>query len=300
MSVLEADILDSVRTVQGVINYVAPDSLINRRFVVPGNEHNTGRFEPHTVTIRDGRQVKARIGLDSHGFVLAERPSAVVDFDDKAEVDRLYPDEVAESVRALTGATRVAVMGWVLRTSGEIAEQGKRRRKFDMHGMTQPPASDAHVDMTPDRAARMARGLYERHFPDGKGYSRFIASSLWRAYSDPPQDWPLAICEGPSVRADEGVPNTMFVRDQLPSEAEMLGEMPGEDQVPAAAIFHHSPAHRWWYFSNMTRDEVIMLKFHDSDQTRAWRTPHTAFLDPSFPDANTRRSIECRSVAYFE
>ncbi|HEX4097815.1 MAG TPA: CmcJ/NvfI family oxidoreductase, partial [Caulobacteraceae bacterium] len=126
MSVLEADILDSVRTVQGVINYVAPDSLINRRFVVPGNEHNTGRFEPHTVTIRDGRQVKARIGLDSHGFVLAERPSAVVDFDDKAEVDRLYPDEVAESVRALTGATRVAVMGWVLRTSGEIAEQGKR------------------------------------------------------------------------------------------------------------------------------------------------------------------------------
>lgn len=300
MSVLDADVFDSVRTVEGVINYVAADSLINRRFVVPGTEHNTGRFEPRKVTIRDGRLIKDRITLDTHGFALAERPSAVADFDDKAEVDRLYPDEVAESVKAMTGASRVAVLGWVLRTSGEIAEQGKRKRQFDMHGMTQPPASDAHVDMTPDRADRMARGLYAKHFPDGKGYSRFIASSLWRAYSEPPQDWPLAICEGGSVRADEGVPNTMFVRDQLPSQAEMLGEIPDEDQAPAAAIFHHSPAHRWWYFSNMTPDEVIMLKFHDSDQTHAWRTPHTAFFDTSFPDAKNRLSIECRSVAYFE
>jgi hypothetical protein len=50
----------------------------------------------------------------------------------------------------------------------------------------------------------------------------------------------------------------------------------------------------------MTPDEVIMLKFHDSDQTHAWRTPHTAFFDTSFPDAKNRLSIECRSVAYFE
>jgi hypothetical protein len=295
-----AELDDQVRTVEATINYVAPDSLINRRFVAPGIEHNTGRFEPHTVKIRDGRPIKARLGLDSHGFVLAERRSAVVDFNDKAEVNRIYPDEVAESVKALTGASRVAVMGWVLRTSGEIPGQGKRQRDFDMHGMTQPPASDAHVDMTPDRASRMAKGLYDKTFPDGKGYSRFIASSLWRTFSAPPQDWPLAVCEGASVRADEGVPNTMFVVDELPSAEAMMGPMPGEDQVPAAAIFRYSPAHRWWYFSNMTRDEVILVKFHDSDQTIAWRTPHTAFLDPSFPDANIRCSIECRSVAYFE
>jgi hypothetical protein len=294
------DLEDDSRTVEAVINYVAPDSLINRRFVAPGIEHNTGRFEPHTVKVRDARPDKRRFGLDSHGFVLAERPSAVADFTDKAEVDRLYPDEVAQSVKALTGASRVVVLGWVLRTSGEIPGQGKRQRDFDMHGMTQPPASDAHVDMTPDRAARMAQGLYEKTFPDGKGFSRFIASSLWRTYSEPPQDWPLAVCESPSVGADEGVPNTMFVVDELPSEAEMMGPMPGEDKVPAAAIFHYSPRHRWWYFSNMTRDEVIMLKFHDSDRSVAWRTPHTAFFDPSFPDAHTRLSIECRSVAYFE
>ncbi len=92
----------------------------------------------------------------------------------------------------------------------------------------------------------------------------------------------------------------MIVVDELPGEAQMLAEIPNEDQAPAAAIFRHSPAHRWWYFSQMTRDEVIMLKFHDSDRSVAWRTPHTAFFDPSFPDAKIRCSIECRSVAYFE
>jgi hypothetical protein len=80
----------------------------------------------------------------------------------------------------------------------------------------------------------------------------------------------------------------------------MTGPQPTEGKVPAAAIFHYRPEHRWWYFSGMTRDEMILLKFHDSDRTRAWRTPHTAFFDPSFPDAKTRLSIECRSVAYFE
>ena len=73
-----------------------------------------------------------------------------------------------------------------------------------------------------------------------------------------------------------------------------------EDLVPGAHIFHYSPAHRWWYFSNMVRDETLYIKFHDSDRSRAWRTPHTAFRDPSFPNARTRSSIEVRTVAFFE
>jgi hypothetical protein len=50
----------------------------------------------------------------------------------------------------------------------------------------------------------------------------------------------------------------------------------------------------------MTRDEIILLKFHDSDRSVAWRTPHTAFWDTSFPDRKERSSIELRSVAFFE
>jgi hypothetical protein len=66
-----------------------------------------------------------------------------------------------------------------------------------------------------------------------------------------------------------------------------------------ATIFHHSPDHQWWYYPDMSVDEVIFIKFHDSDHSRAWRTPHTAFLDNSRPDAVERRSIEFRGIAYF-
>jgi hypothetical protein len=298
MGAVEAD----VRTdgVEADINYLAEGSDINRRFVAPGAEVNTGTYLPHRVRVRDARPMQDRFTLDSHGFVLAKAPSKVTDFSDKAEVDATYPAEVVETVRRLTGATRVAPMGWMVRTSGEIAPVEPGPGGYSHQGGVQPPAGEAHVDMTPDRAENLANAIYARTFPDGPGFKRFIASSLWRAFSPPPQDWPLAVCDGNTVRPDEGTPNTMFVVDKLPSREEMFAEMPGEARAMAAAVFRYSPDHRWWYFSNMTRDEVLMFKFHDSDRSRAWRTPHTAFHDPTFPDARVRESIEFRTVAFFE
>jgi hypothetical protein len=289
------------RTVEATINYVARGSFINRRFVAPGVEHNTGHYEAHRVAVHDGRALRAQFSLDVQGFALADRPSAVADFFDREQVDRLYPGEVVDIVRSLTGATRVAPLGWMIRTSGDVAKHQREAKEGYTHrGGVQPPAGEAHVDFTPARAEPLARTVYEKTFPDGKGFSRFIASSLWRAFSHPPQDFPLAVCDARSVRTDEGVPNTMFIVDRLPDERTMLGEMANEASAPAAAIFHYSPQHRWWYFSNMTRDEVLLFKFHDSDRTKALRTPHTAFRDPSFANARARESIEFRTLAYFE
>jgi hypothetical protein len=289
-----------VRRVEAGISYVTPDSRINRRFVAPGVECNTGRYQTHRVTIRDGRLVRDRFSLDENGFVLAEHRSAVRDFFDRDEVERIYLGEVEETVKGLTGASRVALMSWMIRTSGDLSKHRHETVGYTHKGGVQPPAGEAHVDFTPCRAELLARDLYEKTFPDGKGYSRFIASSLWRSFSDPPQDWPLALCDAASVRADEGVPNTLHVVDRIPAPEAMLREMPGEESLIAAAIFHYNPDHRWWYFSNMTRDEVVLLKFHDSGPGKALRTPHTAFRDTSFPNARLRESIEFRSFAFFE
>ncbi len=296
----DRDVEEHVRSVQAQISYVTPGSFVNRRFVAPGIEHNTGRYESHAVTIRDGRSIARHFTLDTHGFVLSPHVSAVKDFFDKDEVDNLYPGEVADAVKSLTGATSVATIGWMVRTSGDMAQYRRPAVGYTHRGGVQPPAGEAHVDTAPDRADRMARMTYERSFPQGKGYARYIYGSYWRAFSEPPQDTPLALCDARSVCADEGTTNTLFIVDRLPDETTMLGPMPNEDTVPGAAIFHYSLAHRWWYFSNMTRDEALLIKFHDSDQGRAWRTPHTAFRDTSFVDARIRSSIEFRTVAYFE
>ncbi len=290
-----------VDSVPARMDYLVRGSNINRRFVAPGVEFNTGRYEPREVKVRNGRQALDRLTLDAVGFTLTRHRSAVRDFFDADEVNRIYPGEVMEAVKQLTGAQRVIPLGWMVRTSGDKELLSKQTIGYGKGGGgVQPPASDVHVDMCTDRAQGLARRLYGEHVPRGPGYKRFVATSLWRTFSEPPQDWPLAICDGTSLDPEEGVPNTMVVVDALPDQATMYGPLAGEAEMPAASVFHFNPNHRWWYFPNMTRDECILLKFHDSDHGRAWRAPHTAFRDTSFPDARVRRSIEFRTLAYFE
>ena len=84
----------SAREVEAAINYLARGSFINRRFVAPGVEHNTGRYETHRVVVRDGRTIKQHFSLDVHGFVLADRPTQVRDFFDEDEVERISQHHV--------------------------------------------------------------------------------------------------------------------------------------------------------------------------------------------------------------
>ena len=286
-------------TVETEITYLAPGSFINRRFVAPSREVNTGEYLPYAVTIRDARPRQHEFTLASHGFELKPHHSAVRNFRDKEEVEAKYPDEVAAAIRLWTGADRVATMGWMVRTSGELPAPAPEQVGYQHRGGVQPPAAEAHCDSSPDRVDAMAQARYQQHFPGAPPYGRFLYTSFWRTFSPPPQDYPLALCDGTSVRDDEGVPNTLHVVDRIPEREEMLRPMPDEDKRVAAAIFHHNPDHRWWYFSNMNRDEVLLLVFHDSRRVRPWRVPHTAFRDNSRPGAHPRESIEFRSIAYF-
>jgi hypothetical protein len=71
------------------------------------------------------------------------------------------------------------------------------------------------------------------------------------------------------------------------------------DHAGVEASLDSNPAHRWWYFPDMSCDEVLLVKFHDSDRSVAWRTPHTSCRDPRVVDAAPRESIEFRTVAFF-
>lgn len=283
-SVTKSGATDAIET---TIDYLVPSSRINRRFWAPGKEYNTGTYQPYPVTIRNARRSAEPIALDSHGFMLGEHVSKVSDFGDAEEVRRVYHDEVAALVRDWTGADLVLPMGGQLR-SPRISGAG-----------IQPPAGEAHVDFTTRTAEMVARRFYEKAMPDGPGFDRFICFSLWRTFSPPPQDWPLALCDYRSVGDDEGVPNTKVDVDEIPTGDALFAPIEGEEDMVAASIFRFNPAHRWFYFPDMTADEAILIKFHDSDHSRAWRAPHTAFHDTTRPDANTRTSFEFRAIAYF-
>lgn len=274
--------------VEATLNFVARDSPVNRRFTFPGDEVNTGHFEPHRAAIRNARRATPRPTLQSHGFELFAHRSAVRDFHDRAEIDAVYPAEVAAHIQRVTGADLVVPMSYVLRFAGDTSA-----------GQAQPPAADVHVDLSPQDGPRLAARLFERPAAEGKRYRRFFASSLWRAYSPAPQDWPLAVCDGSSIGDAEGTPNYRVPVASRPSRAEMFAPRPNESEESAASIFHYAPHHRWFYYPDMNRDEVVLLTLHDSDHARPWRTPHTAFRDETRPDARPRQSIEFRSVAYW-
>jgi hypothetical protein len=269
------------------IHYLVPSSRINRRFWAPGAELNTGIYAPYPVAVRNARTAHEPIALDTHGFCLARHRTEVNDFRDSGLIARRYHDEVSAVARELTGADFVVPLGGMLRSSGATGPG------------CQPPAAEAHVDFTERTARKLADRLYAQAQPHGRGYERFIAFSLWRALSPAPQDWPLALCDGRSVRSDEGTSNTKVDVDVLPEGDALFAPIEGEEDMVAATIFHHSPDHRWYYFPDMSGDEVVLIKFHDSDHARTWRAPHTAFRDDTRPDAVTRLSYEFRAFAFF-
>jgi hypothetical protein len=272
--------------VKSTIDYLVPTSRINRRFWAPGKEYNTGIYAPHEVTIRNAR-LAGPFTLDSHGFCIGHDPTDITDWERSYGGESRYAAQVCEVAKRLSGADAAIAMGGMLRTSGETS------------ATMQPPAAEAHVDFTARCAERIAQTLYRKVHPNGPGYRRFIAFSLWRALSPPPQDMPLALCDGRTVRDDEGTHNTKVDVDEIPAGDALFAPIPNEENMSAATIFHHSPDHRWWYFPDMVQDEVIFIKFYDSDHTLAWRCPHTAFRDTTRPDAKQRRSIEFRAIAYF-
>jgi hypothetical protein len=292
---------DSARAVRAMIRYVDQGDFLTRRYVSQGKEMNVGTYSDHEVLVRDGMPIRDHFSLDVHGFRIARQPSAVADFHDKAQVDALYESEVERHVAELTGAPKVICRGWMIRTSADLSQHVREKVEGYTHsGGIQPPAGEAHVDTNGPTAQRMAAGTYAKHFPEGGGYKRFLVGSYWRAFSPPPQDVPLAVCDGRTSFGGEEKSNTLFIVDQFPDEAAANQPVPGEDEMMAATIFSYHPGHRWWYFSNMTRDDALIFKFHDSDHARTWRCPHTAFRDSSFPGANIRESIEARWVAFWE
>src|SRR5690606_19343817 len=104
---------ESARPVEAMIRFVDPGDFVTRRYVRAGAEINTGTYSDHKVSVRDAMPIRDHFDLDVHGFRIVHQPTAVKDFHDKGEVDRIYEREVEEHVRQLTGADKVVARGWM-------------------------------------------------------------------------------------------------------------------------------------------------------------------------------------------
>jgi len=250
------------------------ETLVNETFG-PNNirRRTSGAQEIQPVEVSNGRG--RSFSLDGNGFLFVEHKTAVKDFFDPAELERVYYPEVAALIQKVSGARRVHVFDHTLRSGNE----GEREAK-----LIREPVLSAHNDYTewsgPQRVREImgdeATALLER---------RFAIIQVWRAINEPIQSNPLAIADARTVSEEDL----------------MIAERRYPHRVGQTYRLKFSPRHRWFYFSRMRRDEALVFKVYDSAKDgRARFTPHTSFEDPTTPaGAPPRQSIEARALAFF-
>lgn len=271
----------------------------------------------HDMPVHDARRLEGEspCSLARNGFKRCTHPLARPDLDflQHEPVVRGYYPDCEDRVREATGAAHVFAFDHNVRSA-----QGKKRRTRIGGGQqVQPPAHVVHGDYTltsaPQRLRDLAAppgvndtlrpflsegdslippALVERVLDGG----RFELINVWRNIAGAPVvTHPLALCDA----------QTVDPRDLV------VFEIRYADRVGENYFAKHSPRHRWYFFPELTRDEILLIKQWDSagplarsegtqpDASRA-ADPctfnfHSAFRDPETPrDAPDRWSIEVR------
>ncbi len=262
-------------------------------FTIAGFPDN--RVELRACRIRDGRGFPT--SLDDEGFELVDHRSEFADERDYWVLKEGYQDEVGAVIQARSGAALVLAHrhGLDIRFAQPMYTTGPRAPR-DGAMNHNAPNSFAHVDFyTYSMRSGITRDLQLDYGIDAADFSRVVIYQTWRAVSDPPQDVPLALCDRRTLSARD-VRRIAAVHSPLEStndaDPNVTFELGG---------IHFDPGQKWYYFSNMTPDELLVFVGYDSARDRAW-VAHSAFDNRAnlHGGGRHRESIETRFFALFE
>lgn len=254
------------------------DPSIPLCYYTEDRQRSTMRVVGVEMPIADGRRHVDTFDLDCEGFQLVSHHSQIADFLDLENARIAYPAEAAELIRTVTGASAAFGFGFGVRF-------GRARTIYQKINDDQP-ARFPHADFTD----KSAKAMLEQVGTNVGRYSRSAVYNVWRVISEPPQNFPLAVCDARTVaRTDE-------------LQAEAIIDLPGTEPMKAmTTVYRPNSENRWTYFRDMTVDEALIFKGWDSDQTKAQRVPHSSFENPlAGPNASPRCSVEVRVAAYFQ
>ncbi len=244
-----------------------------------GPHDRTGtHYVDHDIKIHDGRPIADRLTLDRHGFAIRSHETAVKDLYDDDEVRAIYYPEMDRLLKEVTGASKVVIFDHTARIDDSAAQTDRKIRG---------PALYMHNDFTAESAPRRVRELLPKAEAEERLKKRFSSINVWRPIRGPVQTAPLMICSYGSLAEKDLIPTERHYPD---------GRIGGTYHVA------YNPAQRRYYFPDMERDEVILLKCFDSltDGTARW-TAHGSFQPPNRPaNAAPRESIEVRTLIFFD
>ena len=263
------------------LNYIGPMSD-RPRYHADDGSRDVLTLDPRTVAVENGRLRVQPHSLDQEGFTLVPHQSAVADFRDPHALATVYRLEMQQLILGLTGADEVVFSALPVCRSTRGARLTVARQFYGSR-----PGEFVHVDISAATAVSLAKRCEPKH--RNEPLRRFAHYNMWRAFSPPPQDVPLAVCDSRSVSPSDLV------------EADAVMDIPGKREFSyVGLVIRYNPRHRWSWFAHMNRDEILIFKAYDSDSRQPNQVPHTAFQDPTCPPGQTpRASIEMRAIAYW-
>jgi len=270
----------STGTIRARFNYIVDTGVPPVRYIDwPEMEHNAipPQYRQYEMSVRNGRPLRHTFDLDVHGFVFVDHATQVRNFAEEAERKQVYDPEVETLIRKHSGASHVVVFDHTLRISDETQQQALNAR---------PTVKGVHNDYTEASAPQRLREIVGNEEAERRFTKRWAIIQVWRPIRGTVLIDPLGICDGRSI------PREGFIRVER------------RYKYRTGEVYHiaHHPAHQWFYFPHMNRNEALVFKVFDSDVSKPSRfTAHSAFDDPDTPpDAPPRESIETRTFAFFD
>ena len=264
--------------VQARVQYVIPAATKPVSYEYeppPGVPRRSATFREHRIPIHDARQLVVQPTLDAQAFAFRRQPTRVSNFYDTAEVEAIYYPELERLLMDATGARSILIFDHTVRGDAASSRNGQKIHE---------PVHRVHNDYTPQSGPRRVRDLLPSGTADRLLRYRVLEVNVWRPIRGPLRTMPLAVCDATSMRPDDFVACDLIYRDRV-----------GEISYVA-----YSEHHRWYYYPDMHRDEVLLLKCFDSVRAHGGVGAHAAFEHPHTPcDALPRESIEARAFAFF-
>ena len=240
--------------------------------------------------ISDARQMDDA-GLDRSGFQVVRRPTSVADFMDNEEVMRVYYEECRQLAKEITGASVAYTYDHLIREPGRQISGGGTDGQSNVTGEDSGGGyiGFAHMDYTDTTTWDKYLAVHGERPP--KTPKRVVSLNFWRGLSSVVDDYPLAICDARSVKETDLYETIVYGYGATNYSWHEIG-------IETYSV-KHSRDQRWYYYSLMSPDEVLIFKAYDSEGVIGNTCPHAAFSNPlADPSSPPRRSIELRVLCF--
>ncbi|MFC3173417.1 CmcJ/NvfI family oxidoreductase [Novosphingobium bradum] len=235
----------------------------------------TLQLTAHEVPMFDARDLPEPPTLAREGFELHKVPVTAPRWDDEEWIKGIYIPLLRDLVLERTGGVEAESFpgSWVYRDTVD----DKRA----------PAAGHAHQD----RERENARVYIRKNLGDAivDRHKWFENINAWRALTPPPQDWPLAFCDQ---------------RTNDPADWLIVNVLEPGLVASGTEIKHlvslYNPNLKWYYFSNMQPDEVVLFRNYMDDPARPQGCMHTAFHDTAAVNPSPRASFELRLYVFHD